>query len=483
VKSFLIHIRHSALLLILVLLAAFNILVYSGLHGLLLRYVDGRLLALSDTLAGLFEEKPELLLKPGLELVPPEGRDGTDQKQHELREASHSILVLSLDGRVIWKGSNVVRRPPVQQHLLEQVQQGEPVYDTLEISGAPAVRRVLLPIFYNGQVHYILQAETSLEFLQSTLLNLLVLLATVSASILIMAWWGGGWLARKALAPVKALSSTAENISDLTPKTRFMLDAPYEEFRSLTDAFNAMMDRLQRVFLGQRRFVDDAAHELQTPLTVLTGNLEVALDRARSPEEYRDVLLNNLEQLERLKILTRSLLTLARFSGDRPPVKLAPLPLEPLLQELLNDVSVLADDHLIYLAFEAEPVPLVLGDAERLKEALINLLDNALRYTSPGGTVTVRLGKVGEQVSISIEDTGLGIEGEHLPHVFERFYRTDLARARNSGGTGLGLAIVKEIAEAHGGKVNVQSKVGKGSRFSLHLPMSKATFLTETVSS
>jgi signal transduction histidine kinase len=213
---------------------------------------------------------------------------------------------------------------------------------------------------------------------------------------------------------------------------------------------------------------------MKTPLTVMQGNLEVVLQRPRSAEEYRDVLVSNLSQVQRLIVLTRSLLTLARFAGDRPPVELVPLALEPLLRELIDDLTPVAEDRRISLVLEQESVRPVLGDAERLKQVFINLLDNALRYTDPGGTVTLRLSGAGNEVLVAVQDTGQGIAREHLPMLFERFYRTDPARARDSGGHGLGLPIVKEIAEAHHGSISVKSEVGKGSVFTLTLPAAQS---------
>jgi signal transduction histidine kinase len=231
------------------------------------------------------------------------------------------------------------------------------------------------------------------------------------------------------------------------------------------------MDRFQRSVESQRRFVDHAAHDMQTPLTVLQGNLEVALLKARTPEEYREALINNLEQVGRLISLTRSLLTLAKFTSDTPPVQLAPLTLEPLIRDVLAELSILFDERRITLLFQSQSVPDVQGDAQWIKQALINLLDNALRYTPSGGTVTVRLQAFDGWIAVIVEDTGHGIEPEHLPHLFERFYRTDWARAKDSGGTGLGLPIVKEIVDAHGGTVGVTSHVNKGSIFTLRLPI------------
>ena len=289
--------------------------------------------------------------------------------------------------------------------------------------------------------------------------------------MLLLAWVGSRWLAQKILKPIAMLSSGAETISEAKLDKRLTLESPYQELLQLAQAFNSMMDRVQRSVRSQQRFVDHAAHELRTPLTIMQGNLEVALIKARTPDEYREVVINNLEQVGRLIALKRSLLTLTNFAGDKPPVDLIPLALEPLTHDVVAELTILFDERRITLSFESQPVPPILGDAQWLKLALINLLDNALRYTPSGGAVTVRLQAVGERVVLAVEDTGHGIEPEHLSHLFERFYRTDWARVKDSGGTGLGLAIVKEIVEAHGGSVSVTSHVAKGSIFTLTLPV------------
>jgi heavy metal sensor kinase len=269
---------------------------------------------------------------------------------------------------------------------------------------------------------------------------------------------------------VEALSSTAERISGGSLKTRLSLDAPHAEFQRLAHVFNAMLERIQGVFESQRRFMADAAHELKTPLAVIKGNLEVALKKSRSAEEYREVLISNFDQVERLIALIRPLLTLSQFAGDPPPLRCSPLELESLVKDLIGELTVLAEDRCIGLQLAARPVPTVLADEGWLRHVLINLLDNALRYTPPGGMVTVGLAEAPAGVAIAVQDTGPGIAPEHLPHLFERFYRVESARDRESGGVGLGLAIVKEIIAAHGGTVRVESAVGKGSTFTVTLP-------------
>jgi hypothetical protein len=346
-KSFRGLVRRSTLGLVVGLVLVFSLLVYWGLDTLLRQYVDGRLLALAETLGQLIERQPDLLLAREGDLLPPEeAQNGT---QHELREAIHSVRIFSMDGRLAWQGSDAVPRPPVPATALEQVRRGRTIYDTLHSEAGAPVRRVSIPIPRQGDVRYVLQVEASLHFSQKTLTGLTLLLVVVSGGIIAIAWAGSGWLAGAVLAPVRALSVTAAAISGSERRTRFALDAPYEEFQQLSRAFNAMVDRFQKSCESQGRFVDYAAHEMQTPLTVLQASLEVTLHKARTIDEYRDALINNLEQVERLVTLTRELLTLTRFAGESPPVRLAPLALEPLVRELVGELTVLAEDRRIRL--------------------------------------------------------------------------------------------------------------------------------------
>jgi heavy metal sensor kinase len=448
-------------------LLVFSALVYIATETLLHRFVDGRLLALAETLAEIMDRDPALLGNSNEDVAL---AAELSRSKQDLPEVAHSLRVFSPEGRLIWKSPNA-RAQSVPSRVLERVQVEHKVFATVDSTDGAPVRQLFLAPPPAGPPRYVLQAETSLLHYRTTLHGLVFLLALGSGATLLVAWMGSLWLAKKVLAPIEALCAGAETLSEADLGTRLALDAPYQEFRRLTQAVNSVLDQFQRSSEIQRSFCDIAAHEMKTPLTILQGNLEVALLKARTAEEYRDALITNLEQVGRLVALTRSLLTLAKFTSGKPPVDLTPLALEPLIQDLVEELTLLADDRRITLTFESQAVPPVLGDAQWLKQALINLLDNALHYTPSGGAVTVRLHPCGDWVAVAVEDTGHGIEPEHLPHLFERFYRTDWARAKDAGGTGLGLPIVKEIAEAHGGTIAVTSQVDKGSVFTLRLPI------------
>jgi len=450
------RVHRLTLTVMLVFLTLVTVLIYAGLSALLSDHIDSELLAFAQ------HEADEMAIEDGA-LIPSE---------HPMQEADHVAVVMDQAGVILWKRADVVERPPLDAFLLAEVQRGHAVYDTLALPNGDSVRRISVPVTLAGarSAPYILQAEMSVRLVQETLRLLMLLLAGLAVAMAVVAWIGSRWLARQALLPVEILSATAERISVPSLTTRVTLNAPYEEFERLARLFNAMLERLHRAFEGQRRFIADAAHEIKTPLAVLKGTIEVALHKSRSADDYREVLVTSWGQVERLNALTRSLLTLAEFAGDRPPITPAPLALAPLLQGLITQLTVLAEDRRVRLTLDAQPVPLVMGDDGRLTQLLVNLLDNALAHTPPGGAVTVQLRLVNGQVVMAVADTGPGIAPEHRPHLFERFYRGDSARARESGGAGLGLAIVKEIAEAHGGTVHVDSAVGTGSVFTVTLP-------------
>lgn len=451
-------------------LLLFSALVYATSEILLHRFVDGRLLVLAETLAEFVEWHPEFFEHRGKNSAPTNELTHSATEQQVLPDVTHALRVFSPNGSLLWRNVHATGQGSLPPRVVEQVRLKNILFETLDAPDGTPARHLFLFLTGKGHTQYILQAETSLLHYQETLNGLVLLLALGSGATLILSWVGSLWLAKKVMAPIDALCTGAETLSEADLGKRLVLDSPYREFRRLTQAVNSVLDQFQRGSEVQRNFCEIAAHEMKTPLTILQGNLEVALMKARTPEEYHEVLLNNLQQVDRLIALTRPLLTLAKFTSSKPPVNLVTLALEPLIQELVDELMLLADDSQITLRFESQPVPFVLGDAQWLKQAMINLLDNALRYTPFGGAVTIRLQAVGQDVTVAVEDTGHGIEPENIPHLFERFYRTDWARAKDSAGTGLGLPIVKEIMEAHGGSISVTSEVNRGSVFTLRLP-------------
>jgi heavy metal sensor kinase len=295
-----------------------------------------------------------------------------------------------------------------------------------------------------------------------------VLLAAGPAALLLAAGFGY-WLARKALAPVDRLRREADAVTAERLDRRLPVLNPDDELGRLTGTINAMIARLERSFAEVRRFTADASHELRTPLTVLRTEVEVALGKARVPAD-QELLGNMLEELGRMSRLTDQLLTLSRRDAGVEQATPVPVALLPLVAGVVDAMTPLAEARGVRLRLDPQGPAVVAGDEGRLRQVLINLLDNALKYTPARGTVTVRAGCRGGEGFIEVEDTGIGIPPEHLPRVFDRFYRVDRARSRAEGGAGLGLSIAQSIVRAHGGDIRMTSAVGKGTVCTVTLP-------------
>jgi heavy metal sensor kinase len=300
--------------------------------------------------------------------------------------------------------------------------------------------------------------------------QLILWLASGATTALFLAWLGLNYIIRQWGAPLAALSDTARkvNLGNLSRQRLFAPpDAP--ELAQLANTFNELLDRVEAAHMSQHRFVADASHELRTPLTILRGEIEVALRRPRSTEEYAEVLQSSREEIERLSRLTENLLTLARADAGQALVRREPVNLEEIAREVCRKLTPLSEQRKVTLDCAALEAVVVSGDSVALEQILFNLVENALRYTPPGEGAAVRVAARGGEAVVDVEDHGSGIAPEHLPHLFERFYRVDKARSREFGGAGLGLSIVKTLVEAHGGSVEVRSEVGKGSVFTVRL--------------
>ena len=256
------------------------------------------------------------------------------------------------------------------------------------------------------------------------------------------------------------------------PLRRIPLEDLSGPAREIAEQMNARLDAVASAEKEQAQFIADVSHELRTPLTVLRGSLEVALEEERLSEEYRDVIGNALIEVRHLARLSQNLLFLARGQSGRVTLSFANIDLVKLLGEIGRNVQPAAADRGLELTLDvpAEPVRAFV-DADRIQQVFHNLLENAMRYTEPGGAIHLRLTSVPSEARMEVSDTGIGIPEEDLPYVFERFFRSDRARRAYSGGSGLGLSIVRWIVEAHKGTVEVQSRVGEGTIFTVKLPL------------
>jgi len=281
---------------------------------------------------------------------------------------------------------------------------------------------------------------------------------------------GGYWLTRRNLAPLAVMAEQARRITHSNLETRLDAGDAAEELAMLSGSFNELLSRLDRSFDHMRRFVADASHELRTPISIIRGEADVALAQDRSAAEYKQALALVLDESRRLSRLVDDLLNLARADAGRVQLRVEEFYLNDLLAECCRSAQTLAGARGVAIECPACDDVGFRGDEELVRRMVMNLIDNAIRYTPPGGRVTATLVSRGGDVAIRIADTGAGIAPDAVPHVFERFYRSDKARSRQDGGFGLGLAIVKWIAESHKGAVELASTPGAGSTFTVTLP-------------
>ncbi|MGI4790479.1 MAG: sensor histidine kinase [Janthinobacterium lividum] len=321
------------------------------------------------------------------------------------------------------------------------------------------------------QSSYVMQVAVPWDPAEDLLTKILTSLILASLLFLMLSGIGSGLLVGHALRPIDHIVTEAET---LTPDR---LDSAQLSPRTLSDteighliaALNRMLTRISTSFSAQRQFTADASHELRTPLTILRGQFELALTRERSAAEYRSTLESGLEEVLRMARIVESLAYLTRGDAASPSIHFLPLSLAALTVEVSDVLAGRASEKNLRLIVETDTEAVVSGDSDALRRMVQNLIENALAYTPPGGTVTVSVTEAPQQCKLSVSDTGVGIAESDLPHLFNRFFRADPSRA-NTGGSGLGLSIVQSIVKSHGGEITVWSEPGKGSRFTIILP-------------
>ncbi|MDA0832137.1 MAG: ATP-binding protein [Planctomycetota bacterium] len=296
----------------------------------------------------------------------------------------------------------------------------------------------------------------------------LLLIVAAGLAILVVGMLGGGWLTSRAIQPLTNMSQTAASISATNLDARIDVLDTDTELGQLATVLNQTFDRLQAAFEQQVRFTADASHELRTPVSILLAQTQMALSKSRSDEDYREALDSCRRAALRMKSLTESLLSLARFDSVDAAEKSA-VDVHRLIDDAVELLKPIAHEHDVTVTTNGMPCE-VSGDAEQLSQLLMNLISNAIRYNRPHGRVKVDLTREDETAVITINDTGLGISSDDLPHVFERFYRIDKARTRAAGGSGLGLSIAKAIVQSHGGEITVDSEPDVGTTVTVKLP-------------
>jgi len=308
------------------------------------------------------------------------------------------------------------------------------------------------------------------DLARRALLEIIIIIAATSMAMAAIASW---FAIEQALSPLSAVTETALQISRADDLSQRIPNpsSKQDETGRFIDAFNETLERLEHIFTSQQRFLADVSHELRTPLTVIKGNVDLMRRMKQVDEESLDTIEDEADRLTRL---VGNLLLEAQAESGKLPLYFSPVELDTLLLDVFKEMRVLARDRVIIRLTEIDQI-MVNGDRDRLKQVLINLVSNAIKYTPKGGEVFLSLGKMGDNARLIVRDTGQGIAVEDLPHIFERFFRAEKSRTRSkTSGFGLGLSIAYWIVDHHGGRIEVNSAENKGTTFCIYLPILKS---------
>lgn len=397
------------------------------------------------------------------------------------------VQVLSITGNIIIRSPNLKNVPlPVTAEVMGLALSQHQVFETLNgqiahsLIGQGRLRMVTYPVFEDGIPRYLVQVASDTHSLDQNMLQLRLLLFISVPLAILAAALGGFFIAKKAFDPIARIIKTAQSISAEHLDERLETGKVDDEVTRLSKTLNAMFDRIEEAFRLQKQFTADASHELKTPLTILLGEMEVALSNPRTEKDYVETLRSAVEEIRRITNIVDELLTIARLESGQLRMQKKPIRLDELLLDAVSKTSIYASRRSININFEVHDRPaeeseevFIEGDEDKLLSVFINLLDNAIKYSNDNTTIKVSLNTSESSAIVDITDKGIGIDAGDLPHIFDRFYRADKSRSSEGSrrGTGLGLSISKYLIEAHGGDIKIQSEKGYGTTVSIRLPV------------
>ena len=398
--------------------------------------------------------------------LPGDPNDISDR--NALRAQGYLVRILDTDGKIL--NTNPIYAPlPITPDALAMARHGLSHFETSSVNGE-AYRLYTAPVQDNGHVVGVLQIGEALGKIEATLRQLMLVLAVILPLTLALAVFCGIWFARRALMPIDQITRNAQRISAQDLSQRLNLNLPNDEVGRLARTFDAMLERLDDAFRREHDFTANASHELRTPLTAMLGELDVLLQHPRERTEYEHGLSELRTDVEQMSRMTEDLLMLARADAQKIAVTCEELNAARLLQAVADEVYPLAEARRITLDVQADPPLLFWGDEQKMLRTLFNLMDNALKFSPPDTRVLLSAASKGDTVSLCVSDQGPGIASDALPHIFDRFYRgTDGC----ASGAGLGLAIARALVHAQGGAISVESESGKGTTFTVEMPMRK----------
>jgi heavy metal sensor kinase len=387
-----------------------------------------------------------------------------------LREIQYGTVVADSSGKVMHPDQCSAQIQQLLSHgLLNPVLRSKGGITAIDVPEGNSFRFMSLPAETGPGyfVHVGANSQSVVSVLQEYRAMYLYSVPLMMVLSITVAWYLSGM----ALKPFSEVAKAVQQYSSKNLHSPIETRYTEKEVQTLVDAFNQMAERLHASFLQMSRFNADVAHELRTPLAVLQGETEIALQTPGLREEIKAVLCSNLEELERLSRIVKDMLTLAEADAGTQVIAQKEVRLGPLALDLVEQMRILASDRNIEIAAENIDDAVVLGDELWIRRALLNLIDNAIKYSRNGGKVELWVQAAANSARIGVRDEGIGIASKDLPRIFDRLYRSDPARSRSTGGSGLGLAFVKWIVEAHHGHILVESQPDRGTLFMIEFPL------------
>jgi heavy metal sensor kinase len=401
---------------------------------------------------------------------------GPGELMDEFREQSMlgvggSLLqVCDESGAVLYRSARLGEYP---RSLKQPCSATSGIEYTIDRAGRSSLRVASQAVTLRGKRFTIQVAEPMHEF-EESMERFQGMLLVAAPLFLILASLGGFWMSRRALAPVDRITRDARLISISNLSGRLEVPRATDELQRLTQTLNEMLDRIDKSVRRMVQFTADASHELRAPLTLIHTAAEFSLRRERKPEELIEAMRKVVRESARTASLVDDLLVLARADSGTDELRVAPVDMGALAENFYEQVLTLARPKHIQVSIDVADEPaIVQGDDRALGRLFLILLDNAVKYTPDGGQISFQVRSRNSHVEAIVGDTGIGIAAEDLPHIYDRFWRADKVRSRNLGGAGLGLSIALWIVEQHGGAIEAQSEIGKGSQFTVRLPLKR----------
>ncbi len=460
-------------LFLTITLSAFSVMLYEGFNHFIYNNLDDLLCSRAEGVASSINTYWSA--KIGAEAFTAIARDWVEEKKKDPELMSMFVQILDPDGNIIISSKAMPRIEQLDKDDFKDILKGEDSFDS--VNGETLdhqhikFRLYSKPVTLNGKVEYVVQVAAPVNLLSIALGNLKLILFLLLPLTVLLAALPGVLLVNLTLRPVDSMTKTLKQITAENLKLKIHIPDTKDEIKRLADTFNEMIERLNRSFSSQQRFIKDISRELQIPLAGLKEELESALAKSCGEAEYKSLLVKALKETDGFSRTIENLSILSRFNEERPILEIRRINLTGLVERVFKEMKALAAEKEISTSLSCIETITIDGDKEQLTQLFANLLENAIKYTHRKGNVSVTVRKEGKNSArVSIIDTGIGIPEDELPYIFDRFYQ--VAKPRGiKGGFGLGLSTVKSTVEAHKGAVTVESHEGEGSTFTVSLPI------------